>query len=240
MRRRDFMTGIAGSAAAWPLTARAQPERIRRVGVLMNTADDLEGHSRVAAFVQGLRNWAGATLATCASTFAGLWGTRPSSQKCGGVGCVRTGCLAGQYHPGGGHITAGDHNCSDRVCGTYRSSRAGIVASLARPGGGGLLQAPLRRSKTSPALSRPLHPSRRHLKSPPDRMRRERRHLQVKGLQDRRSRPLQGDDARHPRVHSPLSHPRAARRLPSIRYYCLLASGRRAENSPAPANPTAD
>jgi putative ABC transport system substrate-binding protein len=55
MRRRDFMTGIAGSAAAWPLTARAQPERIRRVGVLMNTADDLEGHSRVAAFVQGLQ-----------------------------------------------------------------------------------------------------------------------------------------------------------------------------------------
>jgi putative tryptophan/tyrosine transport system substrate-binding protein len=55
MRRRDFMTGIAGSAAAWPLTARAQPERIRRVGVLMNTADDPEGHSRVAAFVQGLQ-----------------------------------------------------------------------------------------------------------------------------------------------------------------------------------------
>jgi hypothetical protein len=55
---------------------------------------------------------------------------------------------------------------------------------------------------------------RRHLKPPLDRMRPERRHLQVEGLQARRPRALQGDDARHPRVHPPLSHPRAARRLP--------------------------
>ena len=68
--------------------------------------------------------------------------------------------------------------------------------------------------KESPALSCSLHPSRRHLQSPPDRMRPERRHLQVEGLQDRRARPLQGDDARHPRVHPPLSHPCAARGLP--------------------------
>jgi hypothetical protein len=62
---------------------------------------------------------------------------------------------------------------------------------------GGLLQAPIRWAAGSAALPRPLHPPRRHLKSPLDRMQRERRHIQVEGLQDRRSRPLQGDDPRH-------------------------------------------
>jgi ABC-type uncharacterized transport system substrate-binding protein len=55
-KRCEFIS-LLGGAAAWPLAARAQqPERMRRIGVLMTTAaDDPEGQARLAAFVQGLQ-----------------------------------------------------------------------------------------------------------------------------------------------------------------------------------------
>src|SRR5215472_10367374 len=57
MRRRDFITLLGGTVAAWPLAARAQqPERVRRIGLLMNrAADNAEGQDRIAAFHQGLQ-----------------------------------------------------------------------------------------------------------------------------------------------------------------------------------------
>ena len=57
MQRREFITLLGGAAAAWPLVVRAQqPERVRRIGVLMAVAaDDPEGQARIAAFHQGLQ-----------------------------------------------------------------------------------------------------------------------------------------------------------------------------------------
>jgi putative tryptophan/tyrosine transport system substrate-binding protein len=55
MRRRDFIAGL-GSAAAWPVVARAQqPERMRRIGVLMSQDEnDPAAIALVSAFAQGL------------------------------------------------------------------------------------------------------------------------------------------------------------------------------------------
>ena len=57
MRRRDFIKVVAGSGAVWPLMARAQqPERMRRIGVLMGPAEsDPQGQSEMTAFRQGLQ-----------------------------------------------------------------------------------------------------------------------------------------------------------------------------------------
>ena len=55
MRRREFIAAL-GSAAAWPLLAYAQQDRVRRIGVLMPyTKDDPEDQQRVAAFQEGLK-----------------------------------------------------------------------------------------------------------------------------------------------------------------------------------------
>jgi putative tryptophan/tyrosine transport system substrate-binding protein len=54
--RRKFLATLGSAAVAWPLTARAQqPERMRRIGVLMGYPENgWEGPASFAAFREGL------------------------------------------------------------------------------------------------------------------------------------------------------------------------------------------
>jgi putative tryptophan/tyrosine transport system substrate-binding protein len=51
MRRREFITFLGSAAATWPLAGRAQPDGMRRIGVLMAYAEnDQEYQTNLAAF----------------------------------------------------------------------------------------------------------------------------------------------------------------------------------------------
>jgi len=56
MRRRDFIKIIGGTAATWPVAARAQQaDHMRQVGMLLSgTADDAVSKTWVGAFLEGL------------------------------------------------------------------------------------------------------------------------------------------------------------------------------------------
>ena len=56
VRRREVLTLLGGAVAVWPIAARAQqPDRMRRIGVLMSVADGPEGKARLGAFLEGLQ-----------------------------------------------------------------------------------------------------------------------------------------------------------------------------------------
>ena len=79
MRRREFITLLAARRRVAARRARAAGERVRRVGIILPaTADDAVYQARVGAFLQGWRNWAGPSAATCGSTPAG---PRPMPSK---------------------------------------------------------------------------------------------------------------------------------------------------------------
>ena len=56
VRRREFIGLLSGAAVTWPVASRAQqPERMKRIGVLMGVANDTEGQARLTSFLRGLQ-----------------------------------------------------------------------------------------------------------------------------------------------------------------------------------------
>jgi putative tryptophan/tyrosine transport system substrate-binding protein len=138
MQRREFIILLGGTAAAWPLTVRAQQgERVRRVGVLMPfTANDPEGQARNALFEKSLGElarkvgrdlqidyyWPGGEAATIRRDAAELVALAPDVIL--SVGSSTTGLLLQATNA----IPIVFVNLADPV-------GAGFVQSLARPGG---------------------------------------------------------------------------------------------------------
>src|SRR5499427_5808207 len=138
MRRREFIAGLGGIAAAWPLVAHAQQAGpIRRIGVLMpGTASDQDEQLRVTAFQQGLaklgwtdaRNvqidyrWGGVDIDRMRTFATELVGLRPDVLFAGNTTTLAALQRATRDIPIVFTLVA------DPIAG-------GFVASLARPGG---------------------------------------------------------------------------------------------------------
>ena len=57
LKRREFITLLGGAVAAWPFAAHAQqPDRLRRIGVLMSVPEnDPEAQAWLGTFSEGLQ-----------------------------------------------------------------------------------------------------------------------------------------------------------------------------------------
>ena len=138
MRRRDFLKVIAGSAVSFPLDAHAQqPDRMRRIGVLMNLAvDDPEGQVRLKTFLQELQRqgWTDGRNVRVDTCWGGGQAERYPTCAAELVGLAPDVILAGSGAAMPALLEA-THSLSIVFVQTIDPVGLGYVASLAAPGG---------------------------------------------------------------------------------------------------------
>jgi putative ABC transport system substrate-binding protein len=136
MQRRAFLT-LFGGAAAWPLAARAQQaERVRRIGLLMASADDREGQARVTPLKEGLKElgWTDGRNIQIETRFGGADAGRIRAQAAELV-ALAPDVLVGQTTPVVRALRQATSSIPIVVAAVNDPVEQGFVSSLAHPGG---------------------------------------------------------------------------------------------------------
>ena len=128
MRRREFLGVLGGAAASWPFAVGAQqPERLRRIGVLMNLAENQQAKARISALRQALEQFGWTDHRNVdRSKFAGRRAMLSLSQVRGGTNGVGTGRHPGHWHAGRRSAPASDPHSSNRVVAVVDPVGAGL------------------------------------------------------------------------------------------------------------------
>ncbi|MGB6913443.1 MAG: ABC transporter substrate-binding protein [Pseudolabrys sp.] len=136
MKRREFIT-LLGSAAAWPLTAHAQQrERIRRVGVLVDLAEnDPEIKARLVGFRQGFEKfgWSEGSNVRIDYRFAPAGAQVQSLAR--ELVALQPDVILAQSTPATIAVQAESRTIPIVFAGLADPIGLGLVASLPRPGG---------------------------------------------------------------------------------------------------------
>jgi putative ABC transport system substrate-binding protein len=134
--RRKFLATLGG-AAAWPLAARAQQaKRVRRIGLLMGTADDREGQTRVTVLKQGLQElgWTDGGNIQIETRFGGADAGRIRAHAAELV-ALAPDVLVGQTTPVIRALRQATSFIPIVMAGVNDPVEQGFVSSLAHPGG---------------------------------------------------------------------------------------------------------
>jgi ABC-type uncharacterized transport system substrate-binding protein len=136
MRRREFITLLGGAAATWPLAARAQPGRVRRVVVLLGAAETSSSRGWLAAFLRRLDELGWRESGNLV-THVQWWNDQPEQMRVWAaeliarspdVAVTYTNLALAVLKPIAGSVPIVFVGVGDPVGG-------GFVSSLARPGG---------------------------------------------------------------------------------------------------------